>query len=326
MTAKFILQYLSRSVKEIGKLSDSKLSNLYMIYDFLKCSIAHGCILNQYTRGEFYKLKGCERRKSMTYRRICRLYRQLNDPLSIHLLENKVDFNRHFHEFISRKWLSAKEMTFSQFDDLCSSCESLIIKPLASCEGEGIHRVTVPLSHAPRLALFNKYGEGDFIIEECLKQHPGMVFGNTSVNTIRAHSLIDGHGNVHILKSLLRAGVGECVVDNYCAGGCVYEVDNSTGRVISTSLTKDHSILYIHPKTDICMLGYKIPNWDKVIASIKKAHLLIPGCRFIGWDIAITPDGVEYIEGNHNPDYELLEFVGTIGWHDKIKHILENSD
>ena len=57
------------------------------------------------------------------------------------------------------------------------------------------------------------------------------------------------------------------------------------------------------------MLGRKIPNWDKVCDGVKQAHAMLPGCRFIGWDVAITEDGIELIEGNHNPDYELLEFL-----------------
>lgn len=46
---------------------------------------------------------------------------------------------------------------------------------------------------------------------------------------------------------------------------------------------------------------------------------MLPQCRFIGWDIAITDDGIELIEGNHNPDYELMEFFGTHGWYAKTK-------
>lgn len=32
-----------------------------------------------------------------------------------------------------------------------------------------------------------------------------------------------------------------------------------------------------------------------------------------------TDDGIELIEGNHNPDYELMEFFGTHGWYAKTK-------
>lgn len=133
---------------------------------------------------------------------------------------------------------------------------------------------------------------------------------------------MDKEGNVHVMKTLLRVGVGDSVVDNYSAGGCVYEVDSKNGIVISPSLTKKGDIVYVHPGTETCMLGYQLPNWDKVLSAIIEAQKLIPRNRFTGWDIAITIGGVEFIEGNHNPGYELLEFFGTKGWYNKIKELI----
>lgn len=62
------------------------------------------------------------------------------------------------------------------------------------------------------------------------------------------------------------------------------------------------------------MLGYTIPNWQNVVSFCEKAARKIPVCQFIGWDITITKKGeIEFIEGNHNPDYELLGFIGETG-------------
>ena len=80
----------------------------------------------------------------------------------------------------------------------------------------------------------------------------------------------------------------------------------------------------IHPGTDIVMLGYRIPNWDKVIEGSEKAAEMLPQIRIIGWDVAITEDGIELIEGNHNPDYELFEFLGSTGYYSKIKSALHH--
>ena len=109
------------------------------------------------------------------------------------------------------------------------------------------------------------------------------------------------------------------LVDNYCAGGCCYEVDLELGVLITPSLSKDHIQHKIHPGTNKIVYGYQIPNWDKVIVDITNAAKMLPQCRFIGWDIAITDNGIELIEGNHNPDYELIEFFGTRGWYAKTR-------
>lgn len=67
------------------------------------------------------------------------------------------------------------------------------------------------------------------------------------------------------------------------------------------------------------MLGRKIPHWDEVVAISKRAAECLPEIRFIGWDVAIGEDGVQLIEGNHNPDYELMEFFGSRGYYEIIK-------
>ena len=40
--------------------------------------------------------------------------------------------------------------------------------------------------------------------------------------------------------------------------------------------------------------------WDKVVELTEKIALAHPQNRGVGWDIAITNDGIDFIEGNHN--------------------------
>ncbi|MBD5326038.1 MAG: hypothetical protein HDS04_05090 [Bacteroides sp.] len=316
----FYAEYIIRCHKELGKLSKRiNTPRLYLWYDFIKCSIVHGAILNHYTRGGLHSLKGCERKKSLTYGRILKVYKKCNDAASIPILNNKHLFNAYFAPFVTRQWLYSKDMTFEQFEGLCDKCEQLIVKPEDGVEGVGIKKIRTPKLLSERKTLFQEMKGSSYMIEEIIEQHPEMVFNNTSVNTVRAHSMIDRNGEVHILKMLLRAGVGESVVDNYAHGGCVYDLNTTTGHIISPSLMKTGEEVYIHPGTDIFMLGRKVPNWDKVVNGVVAAHKLLPQCRFIGWDVAVTQTGIELIEGNHNPDYELYEFFGTKGWYDIIK-------
>lgn len=264
-------------------------------------------------------LKGCERRKSMTYGRILKVYKLCNDKSVQHLLENKAHFNMHFSSVVNRKWLQVKDSTYDQFNALCEACRSLIIKPLDGVNGENIYKQQVPEDNTQRKELYDYLVKRNVIAEECIEQHPALCLGGKSVNTIRAFTILDKRGEVHLLKMLLRVGVGDSVVDNYSAGGCVYEIDTEKGIVISPSLTKKGDTLYIHPGTEICMLGFRLPNWESVKCALVNAQKLIPQNRFTGWDVAITKNGVEFIEGNHNPGYELLEFFGTKGWYDIVK-------
>lgn len=64
----FYIDYLKRCHKGLTDLSRQGNGNLmYLWYDFVKCSLIHGSIIKHYTRGRFYTLKGCERKKSLTY-------------------------------------------------------------------------------------------------------------------------------------------------------------------------------------------------------------------------------------------------------------------
>lgn len=201
----------------------------------------------------------------------------------------------------------------------------MIIKPINGVESGGIRKFV--LSDAPNTDLSKLYKElktENVIIEEVIRQNERMVFGNTSVNTIRTHTILDKKGKTHVIKAILRAGVGDSVVDNYAQGGSIYEVDLQTGIVCSRGKSKAGENHIIHPGTNIVMLGYQIPNWDKVIKVSCDAAEHIPQIGFIGWDVAITQNGVELIEGNHNPDYELLEYLGSNCYYEKITKIISS--
>ncbi len=146
MTLKFALKYLKDCHNKLKDLSKKGVGNIcYLWYDFIVCSIAHGAIVNHYTRGQLYKVKGCERRKSMTYGRILKSFSKMNHPDSIKILNNKHLFNAHFAPFVKRKWLYSKDMTIEAFSELCRSCSSLMVKPEDGLEGNGISKITPPI-------------------------------------------------------------------------------------------------------------------------------------------------------------------------------------
>ena len=308
--------------REISPITDKKYRILFLYIDFIYCYFKYGTVLDQYVRGHFFELSKGQRKKSVTYKRICKVYEASITPEFTHLLKNKIDFNNHFSSLIQRQWLHSKEMNFEDFSKLCVHSAELIVKPIDESEGKGIYSIHTSKSYIEIKDCFKKLKSENLVIEERLYSHKETTFGAKSLNTIRAHSLISKDGEVIFLKFILRAGVGDTVVDNYCAGGCIYEVDERTGRIISEGYSKTRPRSAVHPATNIVMMGYQLPYWKEVKALVLKAHKLIPQMRFIGWDIAITDNGPELIEGNHHPDYDLLEFVGTRFWWPAFKTIL----
>ena len=318
------LSYIKKTCHWLNQLAkDENLNVVWVYWDYAWAILKHRCLIRQYVIGEFWRLSNPERKKRLTYSRIVKLFDKLNNLDYIHLLNEKSDFNSYFSSFVKREWIHSTHVSLEEFVSFVMKHDAVIIKPIDGVEGGGIRKFV--LSKNPKTNLNDLYEQlkkENVLIEQIILQHPRMVFGNTSVNTIRTHTILDRNGKAHVIKAILRAGVGDSVVDNYAQGGSIYEVDIKTGLVCTHGQSKSNSQSYIHPGTDIVMLGYRIPNWDKVIKISERAAELLPQVRFIGWDVAITANDVELIEGNHNPDYELLEFMGSNGYYYKIQKIL----
>ena len=256
-----------------------------------------------------------------------KLEKTYNNPKYVHILRNKKDFIEFFPEFVHRGWMSVKDNSFDAFVTFLTKYGSIVIKPKDGMQGDGVRKYVFSGQSDDELhRLFDELTAQDALIEECLKQHPDMVFGSMSLNTIRAMTLCRPDGKARVMKALLRAGVGNTFVDNYAMGGSIYEVDLKTGVIISYGKTKSGDKHMVHPQTDIMMLGYQIPKWDQAMDMVVRAAEKLPQVGFIGWDVAITPDNVQLIEGNNSADYELYEYLGTSGYYEKIKNFLAGKE
>lgn len=320
---KLYAEYLKKAYTWLNRLAkDEHLSLAWVYCDYFMVVVKHRCLIRQYVIGEFWKLSNPERRKRLTYHRMVKLFDKYNQPDYIHYLNEKPDFNTFFSDFVHRDWMHITDASKEEFISFMIKHKSVIIKPVDGVEGGGVRKFTLTEDQLANLdKMYEDLKKENVLVEEVIVQHPRMVFGNTSVNTIRVHTILDSNGKAHVIKAILRAGVGKSVVDNYCQGGSIYEVDLKTGAVCTFGQSKADAKSYFHPGTGIMMLGYEIPYWDKVIHTCEQAAEHLPQVRIIGWDVAITKEGVELIEGNHNPDYELLEFLGSTGYYEKINKL-----
>jgi hypothetical protein len=88
-------------------------------------------------------------------------------------------------------------------------------------------------------------------------------------------------------------------VDNFAAGGLAADLDLNTGvlkRVIVKDFTQQE--LSHHPDTGERILGAALPYWHAIVSEAVKAHDLVVTPWSIGWDIAVTPDGIRIVEAN----------------------------
>jgi len=226
---------------------------------------------------------------------------------------------------IGRSWINSKQMSALDFYQFIKNKKEIIVKPVSDWEGNGVHIIDIPEVEDKESfgKFYEKLSKEELLIEEVIVQHPQMVFCNKSVNTVRVYTVYDNKEKTgFVIKTTLRVGVGDSVVDNSHSGGCAYEVDINTGVIDSPHWSHKYPEGFIHPGTNICMLGRTIPHWKKVLELCVEAANRIPQVRFIGWDVAIMEDGPVLIEGNHDPDLDLVEFVGHFGYYNLIMNHL----
>ena len=308
------LEYIKKVNLQLNAISEQEETSLVWLYlDYVYCLARHGCLVNQYYKGHFYKQSAIVRSKSFTQRRVQKVINQYNNPKYIHILENKNEFNEFFSDFVTRKWLYTKEMTKTQFFEFIDQCDTIFVKPLDDMEGHGI--CIIDLTGKNVDDVFEDLINRNAILEEAVVQNRLLNIGNKSVNTARILTVTDSFGKAHVISAGLRAGTGDSVIDNFSAGGVLYEIDIESGRIDHKGIQGSNYDVIFHPGTDICMLGFQLPHWDKAVAGVIEAAEKLPECRFIGWDVAFTENGIELIEGNHNPGIFTLESLGTTGVH-----------
>lgn len=140
------------------------------------------------------------------------------------------------------------------------------------------------------------------LVEEFITQHAKInELSPSAVNTVRIFTQLNDHSEVDILGCRLRISVG-APVDNMAAGNLAAPIDETSGHVcgpgVYSDITKPEQ--KYHPITKVKIEGFEIPFWQQTLQMVKKAALLHPQNKSIGWDVVITERGPGLIEGNHD--------------------------
>lgn len=164
------------------------------------------------------------------------------------------------------------------------------------------------LNHFKELIKGNK-----FLLQTRVKQHSVLnSLYSESINTIRMVTGLDSKGESHHLASILRLGARGNKVDNWAAGGIAIGITDD-GSLMDEGVFEFpyNNRLYVtaHPDTGVKFQGIKLPYWNEALDMALKLHKYIYGVGTIGWDIAITPKGPIFIEGNDNHEISILQVV-----------------
>jgi len=209
-----------------------------------------------------------------------------------------------------------------------TAAEKIFAKPVDSYGGKGIrvfHRnddgeyVARDGKELARYIRERTEKKESAIIQEGIVQDPEISkIYPESVNTLRIMTENKG-GKVRLICAAFRMGRGHAEVDNVSSGGLWTSINLNDGRIGDFALTENLERFTEHPDTHVPFITYFIPRWDDVATFVLHSAGKLPFLTYIGWDIALTPEGPVVIEINRMPDICGIE--GLIGGMRDMFHI-----
>jgi hypothetical protein len=280
----------------IGK--DARKPRLVILADLLYCSATYEIAFQDYQDWDFYDLKRAERRTFMSHPKSNHLALKLNDRAFSGKFADKSRFNKEFAPYVGREWIDIREADAKQIEEFVTRQGAVMAKVPDSLGGIGIgKREAAEITDYE--AFRNELLEGrQFLLEQLIPQHAEMSrLCHTSVNTLRIVSYFDGD-KVHVLARALKIGNGGAV-DNFSHGG-MYTMLDEQGVARYAAFDGDNRTFTVHPVTGTSIVGFQVPLFDEVLRFVDEIARVIPQVPYVGWDIAVTPDGPAVIEGNYN--------------------------
>lgn len=187
-----------------------------------------------------------------------------------------------------------RQISFEEAVNICCKQDKLFIKPSHETSGgKGTELVNLEgKSESLKREVIEKKIKSrtnDFVVQECIRQHPIMAqFNESSLNTFRVTTLCL-NGEFSVCSIVVRCGKVGSSVDNWGAGGIMIAVSpdgdvNDVGHDIQLNEYKSNG--------NCVFANCHIPQMKKILSLIEKAHVEnFAICKFIGWDIAIDENG-----------------------------------
>ena len=285
-------------------------SRLWLLTDMLRCGVRYNAGYMDYKIAAMYRLNDEQKRTVITRGISNSIVRRMNDKAYWHYFDDKTEFNTLFADEVGRKWLrSDQNLTEEVLLSFLSDLPCVLFKPLEGSSGVGIERFEKADWEKDPHAFYQKIRSmGNAILEELLVQHEVMAgMCPTSVNTVRVATML-GDKQEGIVYAFLRIGNGK-VMDNVDQGGMAARVDLESGTLKTVAADKAGNVYEKHPMTGTPIVGFAIPYWEEAKDMCLRAMHKVPQMRYVAWDVAITPDGPRFIEGNSFPSHAVPQFA-----------------
>ena len=270
------------------------------------CLVRYGARPIDYVRFGFHKKSARERNRYLTIYRYFRVIRHFGYGLD--RVKGKIAEYQTFKDYIRRDWMEVSAHTDA---DLISCFiekhGTVFAKPIDGDQGKGVLKIdSVGSSEYTQLLSEKEYNA--FVIEEAVYNCKELAAINpSSLNTVRATTLIKKDGTPIIVSIILRAGAPGSHIDNWGAGGVGYNFDIETGVCNMYGRDKKNRLYMSHPGSNVQMIGFQLPYFDELKKYVLDLTMVYPKARYVGWDIAITSNGFDLIEMNCPAGHDMFQ-------------------
>lgn len=272
---------------------------VFIIPDMFYSVVRYQSTFEHYAQWDYLLLKAKERKTFMTEPKSSMVSEAYNSKAHRHLFDDKVEFNKTFADEVGRDWLDVKNATVEELAAFLKKHPRIMTKNPLGVGGDSLAAYTS--SEVADVAALRQelIDSGRTLAEQFIEQHPEMArLYPGSINTMRIVTYLDANDKVHVLARVLKIGNGG-FIDNYSNGG-MYTMTDESGRALHAAYDGNGDIYTIHPASGVTIEGFQVPLFDEVLAFADTLARKVPEMPYIGWDIAITPEGPVVIEGNHN--------------------------
>lgn len=281
-----------------------KRSKISLLFDALLSSLRFNISILEYFQFHFYRIPAVEKASFAGTGYMYEYQLAMNPRNSRHVLNDKRQFLKAYSQFVRHQHASLQDIESEPSIAariLTNPSGKVVLKKSDGQCGMGVE-VREARDFTPATLIQRLRKTGNDLVESFVVQHDELMrLSAAGLNTVRIITQLDKEDRVHILGARLRITVNS-PVDNLAAGNIAAPIDIPTGVVegpgVYSDITKDSEER--HPVTGVLIKGFKIPYWHATLAMVKDAALMNTNNRSIGWDVAITNEGPELIEGNHD--------------------------
>lgn len=286
--------------------NESGKNRIVLFFDMVLSMFIYGIGYLDYMTFGFAYIKRDKRKTFMTMDDNMSLARRLNNSEANPIFADKLIFNKTFKEYLKRDFVDLNDGE-DVFVSFCQGKDCFFAKQPVSFGGLGVEKIDLMGKDIKKL-YSELISKKMYLAEEAITQHAEMNrLCARSVNTIRIVTVLSDNGNANFVYALIRVGSGKNDVDNVTSGG-MYTLLSKDGE-ITHQLFCDKTVSYYteHPVNGTPFIGFKVPFFNDAVAMCQAAATVEKRMRYVGWDVAITPDGPVLVEGNNLPGYDMCQ-------------------